>query len=274
MSVDPDTLSTKTALGLDKLADLLSAERSVASIEAQRQRDQILSLTNDMRSSDNAIKVLSNDSSNLDVERQRQRDLISQLTNDQRTSSADLSVLKTRLDSLTKDLTESRRTNWPTIISLSLLLPTLSAIAIYVISSEIGKATTPIGQSLSTMTIQEASNTQAIGKLTDSSIVSTVADVTSRSDRLQLNDRLRSLETQFVSDSALRRGSITEIGSRLAETEQQFHAISNIDNLRWAHQLRDNAMLYEKINPGQRYPTDSFFPTSIFQSSPQPLSQP
>ncbi len=41
--------------------------------------------------------------------------------------------------------------------------------------------------------------------------------------------------------------------------------------MRWAAQNRENAMTFEKLHPGERCPTETFHPTSIFQSDPTPL---
>ena len=63
--------------------------------------------------------------------------------------------------------------------------------------------------------------------------------------------------------------SVSAITTRvqIGEIEQQFHSVSNLDNLRAAQQERLNAMLWEKSHPGERYPNGTFFPTSIFQGN-------
>lgn len=273
MDQDP-TMHDNSSSNLDRLAGLLENAHSATAIENQRQRDAILGLANDVRSNDSTLKALGTEFGGADAENRRQRDLLIELTNSVRSNEAAVRVMAVRLEAMNKEASERGKTNWPTIVSLALMLPTLSAILIYVITSQIEKATTPISQQLASVTVQQKSGTEQLNRMSETSSVSTVADTTSRTDRAQLNERLRWLETSTTGDTATRRGQLAEITARLASIEQSFHSVSNVDNLRWSQQARENAIVYEKINPGSRYPMEAFFPSTPSQAtSMQPLER-
>jgi hypothetical protein len=94
---------------------------------------------------------------------------------------------------------------------------------------------------------------------------STAADVASRSDRGQLNERVHALEAEASKGSADLRATSAETKVSLAEIETQFHAASDIGNLRSIWQNRINSLLWEKVHPGEHYPAEAFFPTSVFK---------
>lgn len=111
---------------------------------------------------------------------------------------------------------------------------------------------------------------EQLALLTGNAAASSVADGVSRTDRAQLNDRVRQNEAAIGTDRAEWQAHVAETNARLLEVEQQFHAISNIGNMQWSEQQRVNAMTFEKLHPGERYPTETFFPSTIFQA-PAPM---
>jgi hypothetical protein len=184
-----------------------------------------------------------------------------------------MSVLKERLSKLQKEVEEKGRTNWPVVISIMLLLPMISGFLVYVITSQINQAVAPLNQTVTLNESELKRETDELAKVSAQSIASSVADQASLNDRLQLNERMRAAEAVSASDIAQRRGELAEISARLLETEQQFHSVSNIENLRWAEEIRVFALVWEKTFPGTHFPTDNFFPSSIFQTAPPELGK-
>jgi hypothetical protein len=257
---------------LDRLAHLLLIDRSASTIDQQKQRETIFTLANDLTG-----------------------------------VRAATTALGAKLDGLTVSVQERSRTNWPLLLSLFAVMPMLAGVLVYVITSQINAAVSPITVRLSQVEISAAQvdralaaqaslntndardltalnqqstllavdvrrNADALKVVSDSVAASAFADGVSRTDRTQLNDRLRLVENTVSANEVQNRGQTAEVQARLLEVEQQFANVSNVMNIRAAEQNRVNAMTYEKTHPGERYPDSSFYPTSIFQPVPVPLS--
>ena len=78
---------------------------------------------------------------------------------------------------------------------------------------------------------------------------------------------MKKMEDLYAQEAADRKSQLAQTRVQLSEVEQQFHSVSNLENLRAAQQERLNAMLWEKSHPGERYPNGTFFPSSIFQGT-------
>ena len=116
----------------------------------------------------------------------------------------------------------------------------------------------------------KAANTEMlmqVHKLEQSTATSLEAGADSKRDRSQLNTRVKELEDKEALALARVSALQARLETGLGEIEQQFRAVNNIDNKQYSEQMRINAMLWEKTHPGEHFPTDLFFPSSIFQNS-------
>ncbi len=212
----------------------------------------------------------------------------------------DLATLTSSIDKLVTRFEETRKLNWPMIGLLIAILPLMIAGLAFFTSSYTNSAISPLLSELSQVQanqkaiadqVKEIATTQAsrgrdISSLSQTSTTnsellarvirderdndakisgSNTADAISRTDRQQLNDRVVKLENSVLSETSDRKEQAAEFRVQLKEVEQQFHSVSNLENLRAAQQQRLNAQLWEKTHPGERYPDSTFFPTSIFQ---------
>lgn len=215
----------------------------------------------------------------------------------------DMASLASAIDKLVTRFEDSKKTNWPVIAAAFGLVPALLAGFLFVISSQIAGATGPISadiaqiraeigshqtaiqqassrevtdanglqnvtQTQATLSTQVASLVADLKEIQNRSISSVQADVSSQTDRKQLNDRVRALEAAVAANQADTKSALANIDSSLVEVEQQFHAVSNIDNLREIWHQRILSLVWDKLHPGEPFPQQTFFPTSIFQASP------
>lgn len=126
--------------------------------------------------------------------------------------------------------------------------------------TKLAQATATNGSTLAAMTSQ-------VQRVSEMALASTQADMGSKADRVQINDRLTKLEERLAEEQAQRRSATSATQVHLGEIEQQFHAVSNLRNQDTAWQMRVNALLWERAFPGTRWPTETYFPTSIFQGN-------
>jgi septal ring factor EnvC (AmiA/AmiB activator) len=173
--------------------------------------------------------------------------------------------IKAQITTLGSKLEEKSRTNWPAIgLAVSLFTISVPGLA-FIMASYTGNALAPIASATTLNADAIKHLTDGLAALQQMAASSTAADANSRTDRVQLNDRVQRLETGLAAEIADRRSWTAETRVHLAEIEQQFHSVSNVENLRAAQQERINTFLWEKSHPGERYPNGTFFPTSIFQ---------
>jgi hypothetical protein len=202
---------------------------------------------------------------------QKTRDDVTALKTAQSVIQRDLGILTSAIQGLSTKLDEQSRTNWPAIaLAVTMFIAVVPGMG-FLMANYTASALAPI--TLSTNLNQQAITHlgEQVRALDSASQSSQMADGVSRTDRAQLNERLRALETMLTAEIAERRTSTASIKAALGEIEGQFHAVSNIDNLRAAQQERLNSMIYEAAFPGRRYPNGTFFPTSIFgPASPVP----
>jgi hypothetical protein len=104
----------------------------------------------------------------------------------------------------------------------------------------------------------------------NSTLSSNAADAASRTDREQLNNRLRVLEATVQEDSAQRRSEAAAITQKLTEVETQFCASDIVRNLLHANELRLFSLLWAKIYPGEHMPTDNaYYPRVCNRAAPE-----
>jgi septal ring factor EnvC (AmiA/AmiB activator) len=212
----------------------------------------------------------------------------------------DIMSLANSVEKLVARFEDSHKTNWPLLALLAGLLPIFIGGGAFMLSSYTSSAVAPVHTEivsvttslraladqvkeiaaiqndrtgkLSNLAVEATTNQNIITRMVDRQRViedavqkSAAADENSRTDRKQLNERMSKIEDLLRTEITERRTNQAETRVQLAEIEQQFHSVSNLDNLRAAQQERLNAMMWEKAFPGTRYPNGTFFPTSIFQ---------
>jgi hypothetical protein len=252
------------------------------------------------------IVGVSNPTSSLDRRLQTQREEFIVLKKDQEDIKGQLNDLGAAVQALVVEFKESRKVNYPLLVLLFSLIPFAGGGGLYFVSGQIDKAISPVSSSIIQIQTNQAAHDKVLAelnarnnqqdrqinnsnnqlntlqvtvkdlvesnvRLTSQAASSSVADSSSATDRQQLNMRLQELERNAAKNAADRSSARAEVSARLVEIEQQFHAISNIMNIQLAFQNRLNAMLWEKTHPGERYPSRDFFPSTIYQNSPQPL---
>lgn len=177
----------------------------------------------------------------------------------------DIASIVQEIKSLGSRLEERSKANWPAIgLAVSLFTISIPGLG-FIMASYTANAISPVAGATTLNSEGFKRLSQDVAALQQMATASTGADVNSRTDREQLNERARRLETELAGEVSERRAGAAEARVHLAEIEQQFHSVSNLENLRAAQQERLNSMLWEKSHPGERYPNGTFFPTSIFQ---------
>jgi septal ring factor EnvC (AmiA/AmiB activator) len=201
---------------------------------------------------------------------QKTRDDVNALKTAQSVIQRDLGTLTSAIQSFSTKLDEQSRTNWPAIaLAVTMFIAVVPGMG-FVMTSYTSNAIAPLSNATTAASESMRHISDQLRTLDAASAGSQMADVNSRTDRQQLNDRLRLLEATVSSEIAERRATGATVKAALAEIEGQFHAVSNLENLRAAQQERLNSMLYEAANPGKRYPNGTFFPTSLFGPGPAP----
>ena len=197
-------------------------------------------------------------------EYQRTRDDVLRCNNE-------LQNLKSAVQANTTKLEEKSKLNLPAITLAVMVLPGVW----FLVKTYTESVTTQIAATanLNSQAVEHLKNT--IAAMEPEIAANTSANVTSRADRQQINDRTRTLETTVAGEIADRRSASAAAKVNQAVTDSQIHAISNLENLRAAMQERLNTLLWEKTRPGERYPNSTFFPTTIFnESNPGPGATP
>jgi septal ring factor EnvC (AmiA/AmiB activator) len=223
---------------------------------------------NGFAGTDNFLSRLERSFDLQEKEFQKTRDDVNALKTAQSVIQRDLGTLTSAIQSFSTKLDEQSRTNWPAIaLAVTMFIAVVPGMG-FLMANYTSTAMAPLANAstLHTETIRRMGD--QLSSLDAASASSQMADANSRTDRAQLNERLRLLEAQLNSEIAERRATGATVKAALAEIEGQFHAVSNLENLRAAQQERLNSMLYEAANPGKRYPNGTFFPTSLFGPGP------
>lgn len=228
------------------------------------------------------------------------RDDVNSLKAGYNTIQRDIMQLGSSVEKLVSRFEDSNKTNWPLFAVIGGILPLVVAGFGFFMTSFTANAIAPIqsqqvqiestmknvqeqvkenetdltsrGKEISLLTQTATANSEIIRRLVDGqrllqdrTVASTEADANSRTDRQQLNSRVAKVEESIARNEGDRRADAAQTHVQLAEVEQQFHSVSNLENLRAAQQERLNSMLWEKSHPGERYPNGTYFPTSLFQ---------
>jgi len=169
--------------------------------------------------------------------------------------------LGNRFDSEIKPISEKienqSKPNWPLMASVgSLFLLMVSGVWL-IIGLKIDAVITPVVVQQSGMQSTINTDVTRISQLENVTNGSVAADVQSRSDRGQLNDRVRNLENMFSAGQQARNGQMQTIDSRLAEVETQFCASDIVRNLIHASDMRITSIIWHKTFPDSVMPTDN-----------------
>lgn len=194
-----------------------------------------------------------------------------------KTSEAQLS---SAVEPLRLKVEQHSQPNWALMASaLSILMVIISA-AWLVTGLKIDGAISPVALSLEQTKVQQAAMIERVRIIDTSAQASAQADQVSKSDRAQLSDRLRSVEStqaarastiadvvgmkmqmqQMYDRSSENRSEITRQEAALVEIETQFCAADIMRNLMHAQDMRIQSMLWDKsFDNGIRMPTDNAY---------------
>lgn len=182
--------------------------------------------------------------------------------------SADLAPIRAELQGYSE-------TNWPVWISAAFIAVSLVTGVWFVIGLKIDSANAPITLQL----VQQHSDIAAVTSGLNGALerlriaetqasASSAADLASRGDRQQLNDRMRNSETADAAALAEQRATSLQFASKLVEIETQFRSISTVFNVQAEHTDQWFHVLYETVFPGKEYPTGHYRPNMSSGSQP------
>jgi hypothetical protein len=153
-------------------------------------------------------------------------------------------------------ITRPKWTFMASVFSISLVLIT----GVWVlIGLKVDATVSPVGLVAREVEVKVNADTERLHTLETISATSTQADVASRGDRSQLNDRLRAAETLVASNAGERRSQVAAMNAKLVEIETQFCASDIVRNLTHADDMRLTALMWAKLYPGEKLPTDNAF---------------
>lgn len=152
-------------------------------------------------------------------------------------------------------LEEVGRPNWALMTSMASAAFLVVAAVWMIIGLKIDATMSPLGLAMSEMRTAQGITSEHVATLINQATASTAADAGSRSDRDQLNTRVRALE----SANASRVTQLSVLDARMVEIETQFCSRDNISNIMHAFDLRLEAMLWAKVFQGSIFPTDNAF---------------
>lgn len=186
-----------------------------------------------------------------------------------------------RVAALTEKADAANKPNWHFLTAVASLLMTGIAASWLVIGLKMESTVAPLTLTVEQARITGTQNAERLRFLESASAQSTASDVESKTDRTQMNARIRTLETESPSGKATAadvsnlktmtaqltdrlqeiRGRQLGMTAALTEVETQFCNGDYVRNLMHANELRIISLLWSKAYPGERYPTDnSYYP--------------
>jgi flagellar biogenesis protein FliO len=247
---------------LDAVMAALAAAKEAVN-KAETANEKRFESVNEFRStlSDQAAQFLTRSEHSLVVGNlQKELDTVSERTDAK--FQAEIKPMMARLDQL-------GRPNWALMASIaSVFLVIVSGIWL-VIGLKIETSTTPLEIEQQTMQTEHNQTSERLRQLENLTSGSAGADVQSRTDRDQLNNRVRQLEANLASSSTEARGQIQTVNAKLIEIETQFCASDIVRNLMHAQDSRTIAILWHKAFPETTMPTDNtFYPRICNRADP------
>jgi archaellum component FlaC len=156
-------------------------------------------------------------------------------------------------------LDEIGRPNWTLMIGLLSVSFVLITGIWLVIGLKIDATLAPVVLSTEQLKISAATNNERARSTENNALASTQADLTSRTDRAQLNERVRILEAAYQTGSADRRADTSTIKAQLVEIETQFKSMSDALNIQKDQTQQFFSMIWEKVF-GKTMPLSNFRP--------------
>jgi hypothetical protein len=182
--------------------------------------------------------------------------------------------LETRLEVVTKPLAERMEQNrvsieariesiirpkWTLMASVFSICLGLVGGAWVLTGLKVDAAVQPVALTVAQVRTQANVDTERLRALETSSAGFVQAAAASVSDREQLNSRLRQLEAMVPSNAAERRSQYSVMQAKLVEIETQFCASDIVRNLMHAHDMRVTSLMWSKVYPGDKLPTDNAY---------------
>ena len=180
----------------------------------------------------------------------------------------EISKLATAISTLSEKLESRSKPNLPFLGMLLTLMLAFPGGALYIVRGDIEHSISPLNAEIKALTVVVTGQRNEVSRLDQLVTASTASDAQSRTDREQLNHKVAANDTKIADMAVTVQEMDARFSAALAEIESQFHSVSDVGNIHLAQQNRMNALLWEKVNPGQRYPSDIFFPSSIFNQTP------
>jgi hypothetical protein len=172
---------------------------------------------------------------------------------------AELKPIASRLEQIGKP-------NWMLLVSFVSIFFVMITGVWLVIGLKIDATVGPMSLDLAEVKAIQATDTAVIRTQQNLTSASMEADATSRTDRAQLNERIRSLEGAVVANAGEQRAKFGVLDASLIEIETQFCASDVVRNLIQADDMRLFSMLWHKAFPDVALPTDNAFYPKICRS--------
>jgi hypothetical protein len=173
-----------------------------------------------------------------------------------------------RIESLAKDLDQIQRPNKSLLISLIGTAAILIGGLWFILGLQINDRTTPLALSIEQLRVQSTNNVAIIHDLSVSAATSTSSDVNSRTDREQLNERVKSLESLVSTGRAARAKADAETTQKLVEVETQLKGATAVVNLMKDDVHQMIGVLWSKTFPGVTLPDKNYRPTFYKEGPP------
>jgi hypothetical protein len=212
---------------------------------------------------------------------------------------ADFDALEAKSSSsilpLVTKMEEYGKTNWPLMISMAGVVLGVIAGGWVVVGLKIDTNNAPVMLAVEQIKVSAASNSRLISALSDQTsrlesantvqqqqitadhailgqiadrarqiesgqAASTQADGVSRSDRAQLNERTRALETSFAREEASRREAGAGFAASLVEIETQMKSLSVAINVQEDHNQQLFGVMWSSLFPQNPLPPTNFRP--------------
>jgi chromosome segregation ATPase len=165
------------------------------------------------------------------------------------------------------------RPNWPFMASVATVLTLMVSGVWLIIGLKIDAVITPVLLDQHSLQATSTSTIDRLHTLEAATSGSASADEQSRTDRNQLNARMRELETRVTSNAQERRSQLQTINAKLIEVETQFCASDIVRNLMHATDMRLTSILWHKAFPETTMPTDNALYPIICNRGRDPGSQ-
>lgn len=209
-----------------------------------------------------------------DILNQVNRDIDSLQTNyvamqrDMAVFGQQLTDTRTILDTIVKKLDDRSRFHWQPIAAMSAIVVPVLLFAIPYFGTYVTTVVQPVAAATALNTEAIRTITGQIAILQQASDSSTAHDVASQTDRMQLNDRTKILETSLANEIAQRREQQAALRESQIEGETQIQAIYNLMNTTKSENQRLFGIVWQKAFPGMSLPDDTYFPRSTIAPNP------